>query len=83
MPVVYTLIHASLSEFHRRLDYFEAVLAKDPLDPAGYEFDGLAPQAYRVPFKQGSRGGPILALARLLQAQSRCIRILAIRTRWN
>ena len=45
MPVVYTLIHASLSEFHRRLDYFEAVLAKDPLDPAGYEFDGLAPQA--------------------------------------
>jgi hypothetical protein len=78
MPLVYTLMHASPAEFHRRLDYFEAVLAKDTPDPADYEFDGLAPQAHRVLFKQGRRGGPILALARLLQAQSKCIRILLV-----
>ena len=78
MPVVYTLMHASPAEFNRRLDYFETVLAKDTPDPADYEFDGLAPQAHRVLFKQGRRGGPILALERLLQAQSKCIRILLV-----
>ena len=75
-PVVYTLIHASANEFQRLLDYFEGVLAKETLEPADYEFDGLAEQAYRVLYEQGQRGGPILALERLLQAQSKCIRIL-------
>jgi hypothetical protein len=77
-PTVYTLIHATSGEFQRLLDYFEVVLAKETLEPADYDFPGLAPQAYRVLYKQGRRGGAILALGRLLQAQSKCIRILLV-----
>lgn len=75
-PVVYTLLHASSKKFRRLLDYFDTVLAKDTLEPADYEFDGLAEHAYRVLYEQGQRGGPILSLERLLQAQSKCLRIL-------
>ncbi len=77
-PTVYTLLHAPSDEFQRLLDHFREALAKDPPDPADFAFAGLAPQAYRVLVKQGRRGGPILALERLIQAQAKCIRIILI-----
>jgi hypothetical protein len=60
------------------LGHFEAALAKDPVNPAEFDFPGLAPEAYRVLVEQGRRGGPILALERLVQAQAKCIRILLL-----
>jgi hypothetical protein len=77
-PVVYTLLHAFSGEFRRLLDHFGAALAKDPPDPKDYDFPGLAPEAYRVLYRQGHRGGPILALERLLQAQAKCIRLVLV-----
>lgn len=77
-PNVFTLVHAKPSEFQSLLDHFEAAVVKKPVDPADYDFPGLAPQAYHVLHEQGSRGGPILALERLVQAQSMCLRVILV-----
>lgn len=77
-PTLFTLVAVEPSRFQGMLDHFKEVLAKEPLDPADYSFPGLAPQAYRVLFEQGRRGGPILALERLVQAQAKSIRILLV-----
>ncbi|RME89526.1 MAG: hypothetical protein D6770_04265 [Anaerolineae bacterium] len=77
-PLVITLLHATPERFRSLLDYFEGVLKKDPPDPADYDFPGLAAPAYRTLFEQGRRGGPILALMRLLQAQAKCIRLILV-----
>lgn len=77
-PAVYTLMHVPPARFQRLLDYFQTVSAKEVPDPADYAFPGLAPNAHRVLFEQGRRGGPILVLERLLQAQARSIRIVLV-----
>ena len=75
-PTLYTLVHALPEKFQRLLNHFRATLAKESPDPADYAFPGLAPQAHRVLFEQGHRGGPILALERLVQAQAKSIHII-------
>jgi len=75
---LYTLVHVPPEEFRHLLDHFRAALAKEPPDPADYDFPGLAPQAHLVLFEQGRRGGPILALERLLQAQAKSIHIILV-----
>lgn len=77
-PALYTMVHMTPVELRRILDYFERVLDKEPPNPKDYDFPGLAPRAYRVLFEQGRRGGPILSLERLLQAQTKSIRILLV-----
>jgi hypothetical protein len=75
-PAIYTLLHTDPARFQELLDHFEAALSKDPPDPADFDFPGLAPTAYETLVEQGRRGGPILSLERMLQAQAKCIRIL-------
>ncbi len=75
-PAIVTLLHARPAEFQRWLDHFDAALRKNPLDPADFTFPGLAPTAYRTLIEQSQRGGAILALERMLQAQSKSIRIV-------
>jgi hypothetical protein len=77
-PTVYTLVQVAPTRFQELLDHFETVLAREPPDPADYDFPGLAPQAYRVLFEQGRRGGPIMALERVVQAQTKSIRVLLV-----
>ncbi|MGA9192072.1 MAG: hypothetical protein WBZ24_10090 [Anaerolineales bacterium] len=77
-PTIYTLIHVKPDEFERALAHFEKALAKSPRDPEDFQFPGLAPDAYRVLVEQGLRGGPIMAFERLLQAQSKSIRIVLV-----
>ena len=77
-PTIYTLMHAPPARFQRLLDHLRAALAKASPDPADYAFPGLAPRAHRVLFEQGRRGGPILALERLVQAQAKSIRIILV-----
>jgi hypothetical protein len=75
-PAFITFIHVRPSELSALLAQFGEVLAKTPPDPEDYEFPGLAPTAYRVLYEQGHRGGPILSVERLLQAQAKSIRIV-------
>ncbi|MGD2157086.1 MAG: hypothetical protein PVG32_09455 [Anaerolineales bacterium] len=77
-PTVITIVHATPDEFSKKLAYFASIIAKDEPDPEDYQLPGLAPDAYRVLHEQGSRGGPILALERLLQGQVKSIRILLL-----
>jgi hypothetical protein len=77
-PTSFSLIHATPCELDSLLEHFDRVLAKDPPDPADYDFPGLAPQAFQTLIEQGRRGGPIMAVERLLQARSKSIRIVLI-----
>jgi hypothetical protein len=77
-PTLFTLVQVAPGEFRRRLSHFGKILAKEPPDPEDYAFPGLAPQAWRVLVEPGSRGGPILALQRLVQAQAKSIRIILV-----
>ncbi len=76
VPTVLTLIHAVPGEFRHLLDRLGRALRKSPPDPADFAFEGLAPSAFETLVEQGKRGGPILTLERLLQAQAKSIRIL-------
>ena len=75
-PSIFTLIHASPEDFNQHLDHLEKALAKEEPDPADFNFIGLAPDAYKVLYKLGIRGGPIVALERVIQAQAKCLHIL-------
>ena len=77
-PTVFTLLHTTPDHFQALLDRFQAALTKEPPDPADFDFPGLAPQAHQVLIEQGRRGGPILAIERLAQAQAMSIRILLV-----
>lgn len=77
-PTTISIIHARPKEFQNLLGHFEAALKKKPMDPEDFAFDGLVPTASQTLIQQGLRGGPILSLERLLQAQSKSIRILLI-----
>lgn len=77
-PTVFTLVHVQPEELSQMLSYLERALSKEQPDPRDYELPGLAPNAYRVLHEQGRRGGPILALERLLQAQAMCLNLLLL-----
>jgi len=77
-PTVCTLISLRPDEFEMLLAHFELALAKDSPDAADFAFPGLASTAYRTLHEQGRRGGPILSLQRLLQAQCKCLRIILL-----
>ncbi|MBE9475026.1 MAG: hypothetical protein IMY85_09050 [Chloroflexi bacterium] len=77
-PTVFALVHAMPEEFEQMRGHFEKVLAYDKPNPADYSFPGLAPDVYQVLFTQGKRGGPIMALERVIQAQAKCIHILLL-----
>jgi hypothetical protein len=77
-PTIYTLMQVTPAEWQDLLTHFEHALVKDPPEPADYEFPGLAPTAYRTLIEQGRRGGPILAMQRMLQAQAMCLRLVPV-----
>ncbi|MEW6716074.1 MAG: hypothetical protein AB1345_01020 [Chloroflexota bacterium] len=77
-PTIYTLIHARPAKLQEMLEHFQRALAKTPPNSEDFTFPGLAPTAPRVLIEQGLRGGPILSLERLLQAQSKSINILML-----
>ncbi len=77
-PTIFTLVQVTPTRFQKLLDHFQTVLAKKPPDRADYDFPGLASEAYRVLSEQGRRGGPILALERLVQAQTKSIRVILV-----
>jgi hypothetical protein len=77
-PAIYTLVFTTPDELEGALNRLRAILSKSPPDPADYDFPGLADQAYRVLFEQGQRGGPILALQRVIQSQAKCIDVLLV-----
>ncbi len=77
-PTVLTLMHVEPARLESTLDHLETILANPQPDPKDFEFAGMAPQAWRTLLEQGRRAGPIMALMRVLQAQSKSIRIILV-----
>ena len=77
-PAVFTLIHIQPEELSKVLAHFERALEKETPARGDFDFPGLAQNAYHVLYEQGRRGGPILALERVLQAQAMCLNILLL-----
>lgn len=77
-PTVFALLPITPHALDHALDHFARALAKKPPQPADFQFPGLAPQAWLVLLEQGLRGGPILSLLRLVQAQSKTVRVILV-----
>lgn len=78
-PKVITIVHITPAEFDQVIGHFIQALAKQPYVPEDFDIEGLASQSSRdVLVEQGRRGGPILSLLRVVQAQLKCIRVLLV-----
>jgi hypothetical protein len=77
-PTILTLMKVTPEELESQLKHFERALSKPEPDPEDYRFPGLVENAYLTLVEQGRRGGPILALERVLQIQAKSIRILLV-----
>jgi len=77
-PATYTFVQASEAQLHELVQRFERALAKDPPDPADFDLPGLSTNAWQVLCDQGSRGGAMMCIGRLLQAQSKSLRVVMV-----
>jgi len=77
-PELFTLVEITLEQYESVLRHFQTVLDREPPNPADFEFPGLAPESFRVLVEQGRRGGPIMALERLVQAHAKSIRVILV-----
>lgn len=77
-PTIVTLLHARLKRFAGLLEHIRSSLERDPIDPSDFDFPGMAPLAHRVLIEQGRRGGPLLTLERMVQAQAKSIRAVVV-----
>ena len=77
-PTIFTLIQITSKQFNDLQEHFRKALAKEIIDPEDFAFDGLNSQAYRTLVEQGRRGGTILTLARIVQSQSKSIRVILV-----
>jgi hypothetical protein len=75
-PTVFTIVHALPEQFNEWLAKSEQLLKNGPEIAPG--FDGIPETAYRTLYQQGQRGGAILYLLRVIQIQTKCIRVLLV-----
>jgi hypothetical protein len=76
VPTVFTIVHVTPGQFRGWMGKVEEVLKQGP--EAAPPFPGIPETASRTLYAQGKRGGPILYLLRILQIQTKCIRILLV-----
>ncbi|MBL8723706.1 MAG: hypothetical protein JNK49_06640 [Planctomycetes bacterium] len=77
-PATYAVVQATPEQLRSLLARFAAALARQPWQPADFELPGLAANGAKVLRSQGESGGPLVCVARLLQAQTKCLRILLL-----
>ncbi len=75
-PTVVTVVAVSPPRFQAALDHLARALSRETPRPEDFAYPGMAPQAYRTLIEQGRRGGPLLALERVVQAQAKGLRII-------
>lgn len=76
VPTVFTIVHATPGQFREWMVKVEALLKEDP--EIAPPFDGVPESASHTLHQQGKRGGAILYLLRIIQIQSKCIRVLLV-----
>jgi len=74
VPTVFTIVQALPEQFREWMVKTEEVLKAGP--EAAPDFAGIPETAYKTLYQQGKRGGAILYLLRLIQIQTKSIRVL-------
>src|SRR5687768_4055070 len=74
VPTVFTVVHATLRQFSEWMAKVEEVLKEGA--EATPPFEGVPASASRTLFAQGKRGGAIMYLLRIVQIQTKSIRVL-------
>jgi len=77
-PTIFTIVQIEPIQYRHLWNHFSLALSKAEPDPSELTFPGMAPEGYRILYEQGRRGGPILALERLVQAQAKSIRVILV-----
>ena len=76
VPTVFTIVHATPEQFKTWMSKVEDVLKEG--EETAPPFDGVPASASRTLIAQGKRGGAIMYLLRILQIQSKSIRVLLL-----
>lgn len=75
-PTVFTIVQATPEQFSEWMAKVETVLHEAP--ESAPPFVGIPETAARTLYQQGKRGGAILYLLRIVQIQTKCIRVLFV-----
>jgi hypothetical protein len=76
VPTVFTVVHTTTQQFDELLAETESVLRNGVESTP--RFAGVPETASRTLFQQGKRGGAIMYLLRIIQIQSKSIRVLLV-----
>ena len=76
VPTVFTIVHALPAVFNEWMAGVEELLNGTPDMPP--PFAGVPETAARTLYTQGKRGGAILYIQRVIQIQTKCIRVLLV-----
>src|SRR6185436_7727309 len=76
VPTVFTIVHATHQQFNALLSETESILRNSVESTP--RFPGIPETASRTLFQQGKRGGAIMYLLRIIQIQSKSIRVLFV-----
>ena len=79
-PTVLTMVDVPEAEYQRWLAHFAELAQLPEAEAARDQYPGLASQAAEVISQQARRGGPEMAIARMIQAQVLSIRVMVLRT---
>ena len=75
-PTVFTIVHAQPEQFSQWMLNIQGILANN--QDAKLDFPGVPESAARTLFQQGKRGGAIMYLLRVVQIQTKSIRVLLV-----
>ncbi|MBN2490497.1 MAG: hypothetical protein JXQ29_06585 [Planctomycetes bacterium] len=73
-PAVSILVHIRPGDLLSSRERLRAALDSKRMEPVDFVFPGLVSRAPKILYRQGRRGGPMMALVRLMQAQAKCLR---------
>ena len=76
VPTVFTVVHATSQQFNDLLSETESILRNGVESTP--RFVGIPETASRTLYQQGKRGGAIMYLLRIIQIQSKSIRVLLV-----
>jgi hypothetical protein len=76
VPTVFTIVHATHKQFDDLLSETESILTNGVESTP--RFPGIPETASRTLYQQGKRGGAIMYLLRIVQIQSKSIRVLLV-----
>ncbi len=76
VPTVFTIVHALPEQFNEMMVKIDQILKSHQEN--GTRFAGVPATAYKTLYQQGKRGGVIMYLLRILQIQTKSVRVLLV-----